>query len=65
VQAEGWAKAAIILGSASALGELRQRRIAALFVRRDGKILTTPLAQWWPTGHAIREQHNNAGQQAS
>ena len=52
-QAEGWAKAAIILGSANAVEALEQRGYAALFVRRDGELLTTPLAQQWPTGQDI------------
>jgi thiamine biosynthesis lipoprotein len=59
-QAEGWAKAAIILGAAHAAGELQRRSLAALLVRRDGEILRTPLAQHWETGQDTQEQHTSS-----
>jgi thiamine biosynthesis lipoprotein len=58
-QAEGWAKAAIILGAARAAGELGQRGFAALLVERHGEMLATPLAQRWLTMQGVQEHHNN------
>jgi thiamine biosynthesis lipoprotein len=54
-QAEGWAKAAIILEAAQAGRELEQRGFAALIVRRDGEIVTTAPAQQWLTDQDIQE----------
>jgi thiamine biosynthesis lipoprotein len=45
VEAEAWAKAAIILGEAHALRELAKHNYAAILVRRDGYIRTTPNVQ--------------------
>jgi thiamine biosynthesis lipoprotein len=62
VEAEGWAKAAIILGTTAAVDELGQRGLAALLVRRNGEIVTTPFAQQWQRGNDFYEQGNHEAQ---
>lgn len=62
VEAEGWAKAAIILGATHAVKELGQRGLAALLVRQNGEILTTPFAQQWQMETDFQAQDNKAVQ---
>ncbi|HXF63487.1 MAG TPA: FAD:protein FMN transferase [Caldilineaceae bacterium] len=56
VQAEAWAKAALILGQQTGAGALAARRLAGLLAGRDGRVTITPaLRPWlaWPALHDL------------